>query len=266
MTFALFEWHFFFNHIFNLSPQYASALGYTIGIAVVSEFLGILLGVVVGSARLSRSRPIRGVAAVYVWLLRGVPELVLMVLLFTGLAAASIFKFKDFDLFGLTIAGNVQAAVVAIAAREGAYMGEIFRNGFQAVDRGQIEAAKALGLSRRDVFARVKLPQAMRVIVPPLGNNFNVTLKVTTLTSVIGVPELLNTTEVFSSSNFRVFELFIGLAINFLLLTTAWSVIQSLIEARLDRHERDTGAQGFFGRLRAHLGGRDIATAGQLAP
>jgi polar amino acid transport system permease protein len=251
----MFDWHFFWTHIFHLSPAYLSALVTTIVLAVVGQIIGIIIGGFICLGRLSKSGILNPAAAIYTWFFRGVPELVLMVLLFSGVAAAGFFRFSDFTLAGITVSASLQAAIVAIGLREGAYMGEIIRNGVQSVRKGQIEASRALGMPPRKVLWKIVVPQAMRVIVPPFGNDFNVMLKVTTLASVIGVPELFLTTQTFASATFRNFELFIGLAINYLLLTTAWSIIQSLIEARLRRHEAASGQLSLLKTIQAHLTG-----------
>jgi polar amino acid transport system permease protein len=257
----MFDWKFFLLHVFDLSPAYGAALLTTIGLAIVGQVLGVIIGGLVCMGRLSRSRTLRWAAAIYTWFFRGVPELVLMVILFTGVAAAGLLRFNDFTVGAFTVSASLQAAIVAIGLREGAYMGEIIRNGLQSVNKGQIEAARALGMSPIKVMWKITIPQAMRVIVPPFGNDFNVMLKVTSLASVIGVPELFLTTQTFSAQNFRVFELFIGLAINYLLLTTAWSIIQSLVEARLRRHEVTTGRMTFLRTVQAHLVGIGAANS-----
>lgn len=249
----MFNLEFFINHIFHLSPLYGSALLLTIALAVGSQVLGVLIGCLISMGRLSRNGPVRAVASIYTWFFRGVPELVLLVLLFSGIAAADIYRFSDVQLLGLTITSSFQAAIVAIGLREGAYMGEIIRNGVQAVSRGQVEAARALGMSPVKVVTKIIAPQAMRVIVPPFGNNFNITLKVTSLASVIGVQELFSTTQTYAAVTFQTFELFIGLALNYLLLTTVWSIIQSAIEVRLRRHQPGASRESLRKRIQAHL-------------
>lgn len=250
----MFSWQFFIAHIFNLSPNYVSALITTVVLAVVGQLIGIVIGSVICLARLSQSRVMSSLASIYTWFFRGVPELVLMVLLFSGVAAAGFFRFTDFHLLGLTVGASLQAALVAIGLREGAYMGEIIRTGIQSVRKGQIEAARSLGMSPWKVLWKISVPQAMRVIVPPFGNDFNVMLKVTSLASVIGVPELFLTTQTYATVTFRNFALFLGLAINYLLLTTAWSIIQSVIEVRLQRHEsQGHKPSSLFHSIRTHL-------------
>ncbi|MFI0366993.1 amino acid ABC transporter permease [Actinomadura sp. 1N219] len=248
-----FDWQFLVDHIFALSPHYGVGLQRTIFMAVVSMFFGVILGMLVALARLSKIAPIRFLAGIYVWLLRSIPELVILILLYTGVAAAGIFKFSDLTVAGMTLPAAMQAAIIGFTIREGAYMGEIFRSGIMAVDHGQVEAAKALGLKRIPTLRRVILPQAMRVVVPPMGNQFTIMLKATSLASVLGVPELLLTTQTYAAETFRVFELFIGLAINYLILTTVWTFIQSLIESRLNRHEADASSGGLLDRVRRDL-------------
>jgi polar amino acid transport system permease protein len=111
-------------------------------------------------------------------------------------------------------------------------MSEIIRAGIASVDIGQTEAAKSLGMTYGKLMRRIVLPQAARVILPPLGNDFNGMLKNTTLVSVIGVPELLLATQMITSATFRVFELYLVVALYYLTLTTLWGFVQQWIERR----------------------------------
>jgi polar amino acid transport system permease protein len=250
-----FDWEYFGNHLLRPNSVYVTALWTTLYLALISQTLGTLLGAVIAGGRLSPFRILRTAAFVYTWLIRGVPVIVFMVLFFTGLAAARIYRFEDIDILGFEIDANIQAAIVALSIREAAYMSEVIRNGLQSVEEGQISAARALGMPRWMVMRRVVIPQAMRVIIPPLGNNFNIMLKTTSLASVIGVQELFLTTRSVSSTSFRVFEMFLVLALNYLILTTAWAVIQVLIEMRLRRHEADADMLPWWRRLLISLGG-----------
>ncbi|MCZ8321047.1 MAG: amino acid ABC transporter permease [Novosphingobium sp.] len=241
-----FDWAFFWSRLTEPGDLYLVALGRTVIMAVLAMALGLVIGVVVGFGRLSRFILIRSVCAFYIWLIRGIPVLVLLVFFFSGLAAAGFFRFSDIVVFGFTLSASFQAAVIGLAIHEGAYMAEIVRNGIQAVQRGQIEAAKSLGMSTFQLTRRITLPQATRVIVPPLGNDFNHLLKTTSLASVIGVQEIFQLTESMSATTFKTFELLIVLSITYLLLTTVWNVIQGMIETRLRRHERDDGPSGIL--------------------
>ncbi|HZS81471.1 MAG TPA: amino acid ABC transporter permease [Stellaceae bacterium] len=227
-----FDWPFFWRYLFEPSQSYLAGLGLTVVLSVVSQTLGTAIGLFAALARLSRLRPLRGVVRAYVWVMRGTPLLVQIVFIYTGLAAADLFRFHDISLGLLTIPGNVQAGIVALSLNEGAYMAEIIRAGIASVDPGQTEAAKSVGMTYGLLMRRIVLPQAARFIIPPLGNEFNAMLKNSTLVSVIGVQELLLSTETLTSATFRVFELYSIVALYFLTLTTGWGFIQGFIEAK----------------------------------
>ena len=140
-----------------------------------------------------------------------------------------------FGLFNLT--GEVAAGILALSINEGAYMREIIRAGIDSIDRGQMEAAKSLGMRSGLAMRRIVLPQAARVIVPPLGNEFNNMMKTTSLVSIISVYELFNDAQQGYSQTFRS-EYFIAVAFWYLILTTAWTFVQATIERRLAASDR----------------------------
>ena len=248
-----FDWSFFLGRILDPGQPYLLALGRTVTMAVLAMLLGLLIGLVVGFGRLSKFAAVRWVCGFYVWLIRGIPVLVLLVMLFSGLAAAGVFRFSDITLLGITLTASFQAAVIGLGIHEGAYMAEIVRNGIQSVARGQIEAARSLGMGSWLVTWRVVIPQATRVIVPPLGNDFNHMLKTTSLASVIGVQEIFLLTEGMSATTFKTFELLTVVALNYLLLTAIWNVIQGVIETRLRAHELDDSVRGWWQSLVYYL-------------
>lgn len=248
-----FDWSFFLDRIINPGEPYLMALGRTVVMAVLAMLLGLLIGLVAGFGRLSPFAPIRVACGFYVWLIRGIPVLVLLVMLFSGMAAAGLFRFTDLRIGDFTVTASFQAAVIGLGIHEGAYMAEIVRNGIQAVARGQIEAARSLGMSPWLVTWRIVIPQATRVIVPPLGNDFNHMLKTTSLASVIGVQEIFMLTEGMSATTFKTFELLTVVALNYIVLTAMWNVIQGAIETKLRAHELDETVQGRWQTLRMYL-------------
>jgi polar amino acid transport system permease protein len=129
---------------------------------------------------------------------------------------------------------NYACVLVAFSLNEGAYMAEIVRAGITSVDPGQMEAAKSLGMRYALAMRRIVLPQAARVIIPPLGNEFNNMLKTTSIASVIGLLELTGTAEAFGATDFVIFELLIVATFYYLALTTLWGYFQSWIENRLN--------------------------------
>jgi polar amino acid transport system permease protein len=220
-----FDWAYFWAQLLTPSAAFLDGLLLTVLMAVSAQAIGSALGLAIAFARLSRSRALRLPAAAYIWVVRGTPLLVLIVFIYTGLAAAGLLRFQDITVAGLTLPGSVQAGIAALAISEAAYMAEIFRAGILAVDPGQADAARALGMSAALTMRRIVLPQALRIVLLPIGNQFNITLKNTTLVSVIGVSEMFLVTESINSATFRTFELYAVLAIYFLLLTGAWNLV-----------------------------------------
>src|SRR6266699_2576912 len=174
--------------------------------------------------RMSRFPILSGLARAYIWFFRGSPLLVQVLLLWDGLPR----------LVPSLLLPGWAVIVIAFSLNEGAYMAEITRAGITSVDPGQMEAAKSLGMRYALAMRRIVLPQAARVIVPPLGNEFNNMLKTTSIASVIGLEELTGTAEIFGAPTFTIFELLIVATIYYLLLTTLWGFVQSWIENRLN--------------------------------
>jgi polar amino acid transport system permease protein len=238
---AAFDWHVLWERLFHPDHDFARALWTTIYIAVVAQTLGVLLGLVAALMRRSRYFLVRTAAAIYVLFFRGTPIIVQIFFIYFG---ANLFL--GFDLFPRTIDlglfhldGAVAAGIVGLALNEGSYMSEIIRAGITAIDFGQMEAAKSLGMTQSLAMRRIVLPQAARVIVPPLGNEFNGMLKVTSLLAFIGVYEMFQDADVRYAATFQPAEYFTAVALWYLLLTTVWTLIQMQIERRLAVSERD---------------------------
>jgi polar amino acid transport system permease protein len=250
-----FDWDFFARYLLEPSSVYIHGLWLTLSISVIAQCLGTALGVVGGLATQSRSSIVRGIVEFYVWLMRGTPLLVQVVFIYTGLAAANIFRFENIDLGFVVIPGNIQAGIVALSLNEGAYMTEIVRAGIRSVDSGQTEAAKSLGMTYLKRMRRIILPQAARFIIPPLGNEFNSMLKNTTLLSVIGVPELLLSTNMVISATFRVFEMLTVVSLYYLTLTTLWAFAQRWIDRRFGQPSAYAPQESMGEGLRRFVGG-----------
>ncbi|QBD82316.1 amino acid ABC transporter permease [Ktedonosporobacter rubrisoli] len=220
----MFRWDIFSQ--FLLSKFFLQAAWTTLWISVVAQFLGIVIGLFLALMRMSRFPLLSWPARVYIWFFRGSPLLVQVLLLWDGLP-----KVVQNPAFLLP---DYLCVLIAFSLNEGAYMAEIIRAGITSVDTGQMEAAKALGMRYGLAMRRIVLPQAARVIIPPLGNEFNNMLKTTSIASVIGFMELTHTAEVFGSPTFTIFELLLVATLYYLVLTTLWTYFQSWIENRLD--------------------------------
>ena len=228
-----FDWSFFAQLLFHPPGSFVQGAIRTIYLAVIAQALGVALGLLLALWRRSRLLPLRVLAGGYIWLVRGTPLLVQAVIIYDGSAALGLYSFRPLNLWMLSVPGVVQAGIVTLALNEGAYMAEIMRAAIDSVDRGQTEAAESLGMRRRQAMRHVVLPQAMRVVIPPLGNEFNNMLKVTSLLSVIGLQELFLAAQDYNSATFRTFEIFLVTALYYIAMTTIWSFIQSAIERRL---------------------------------
>jgi polar amino acid transport system permease protein len=208
----------------------------TIKLTVLSMAIGIVLGIIAAIMRLSANPIVSGVAWLYVWFFRGTPLLVqiLFWFAFSTFVRAISFGVPFGPEFWSENSNKVVtlfvSALMALSLNEGAYMSEIVRAGIVAVDEGQSEAAHALGMTRLQTMRRVVLPQAMRVIVPPTGNEVNSMLKNTSLVSTIGMFELLRSAQAVYNANYRVIELLIVASLWYLLMTSAWQIVQFYIE------------------------------------
>jgi polar amino acid transport system permease protein len=216
---AVLRWDVFFYFLYGDPDRiFLRAAWTTLWLSVVAQTCGVIIGLFLALMRMSRYRWLSWPAGAYIWFFRGSPLLVQVLLLWDGLPRLihdPRFLLPDFACI-----------LVAFSLNEGAYMAEIVRAGITSVDPGQMEAAKSLGMRYSLAMRRIVLPQAARVIIPPLGNEFNNMLKTTSIASVIGVAELTNVATIFGSPTFTIFEL--------LLLSTIYYLIQSWIENRLD--------------------------------
>jgi polar amino acid transport system permease protein len=229
--------HFLLDFSLAPPPIVWEGLLVTIYISVIAQSAGVVLGLGIALARRSSFAWLRGLAALYVWFWRGTPLLVQLLLAYTGVAAAGIYRYPEIVAGPFVISGPLQAALLTLACNEAAYMSEIFRAAIQTIDRGQFDAARALGMTPATSFRWIVLPQAFRVVIPPLGNEFTLMIKGTSLLSIIGVREFFGTLQDINSATFKTFELFLFAAAWYLLLTTILGLAQKWLERRMARHE-----------------------------
>ena len=192
----------------------------TLGLTVATIFLGMLLAFILVFFRQSNIFGLVHYARIHVWLFRGTPLLVQLIIIYTGLPQLGFVRLNV-----------VESALLGLVMNEAAYLSEILRAGISSVPNSQRDAAKALGLNSIKTFTLIVLPQAMRVIVPALGNSINGLLKTTSIASVISMEELLRRGQILMQQKFEVLEVFICVAIIYLAMTTVWEMIQSKIEA-----------------------------------
>ena len=226
---GLINWHLVWSRISAPGDVFAHALWATVYISVVAQLLGIVLGLGAALMRMSRFRLLRFISGLYVLVFRGTP--VLVQIMFFWLIMGTHLK-NGLNLGSVNISQEIIAGILALGINEGAYMREIIRAGIDSIDKGQMEAGKSLGMRYGQVMLRIVLPQAARVIVPPLGNEFNNMMKTSSLVYIIGVYELFSDSEQIFSSTQNVAP-FVAVAFWYLVLTSIWSIFQAMIERKL---------------------------------
>ncbi len=198
----------------------------TLEISILSLILGLVAGLSAALLKLGNNFLLRNLAAFYIWLIRSTPLLVQLFIIYFGLPQLGI------DL------GPFMSGVLGLGLNVGAYNAETIRGGIQSIDRGQQEAARSLGMSGALTMRRIILPQALRIIVPPLGNNFIILIKDTSLVSTITLVELTLTAQRFIGSTYKPFEMYVMAAFLYAVLTTTASVLLGKLEARTNKGRR----------------------------
>lgn len=209
-----------------VSPTFFHGALLTLLITVTALFFGVLAGLVIALMQETRMRPLQIFTLIYVWLFRGTPVLFQI-----------IFIYNVLPSFGIRLSAFL-SAVIALALNEGAYMAEILRSGMDAVKKGQRTAGLALGLTTTQMMRYIVLPQAARIVLPPMGNQMIGMLKTSALVSVIAVEELLLVANQAASASFRYLEALTAAGIYYLALTTIFMVLQAMLERSLDPKKR----------------------------
>jgi polar amino acid transport system permease protein len=236
---AVLTWRFGWNSIFHYFTNglVLKGLVVTLELTVYAMVIGIVLGVLMAIMRLSHNRLLSGAAWTYTWAFRGTPVLVQILLwgniafLYPKLAVGIPFTHLYLVRFGANSVFTLfSAAVTALGLNEGAYFSEIVRSGLIAVDEGQSEAAMSLGMSRGQTLRLVVLPQALRVIIPPTGNEVVSMLKTTSLVSVVAVVDLLGAVTNIYNQTFQIMPMLIMASIWYLIISTILSIGQFYLE------------------------------------
>ena len=207
-----------------------TAMGKTLIMALYGLFFACIIGLIFGILSVLKNKVCNVIYRLFVDIIRGVPMIVLAFFIYFGIPLA----------INKVISGNftltaLQAGIVALALNCGAYMAEIIRAGIQSVDIGQMEAARSLGMSYGKAMRKVVLPQAIRTMIPSIINQFIITLKDTSILSVIGFPELVNTSKNVVANTGSVFEVWAVVAVMYLIVITLLSYAAKMLERRLNR-------------------------------
>ena len=207
------------------------AMGQTLLLALCGLFFACILGLIFGLMSVLKNRVTRLIAAVFVDVIRGVPMIVLAYFIYFGMP---YLMNNILGIGGVTLTA-LQAGTICLALNCGAYMAEIIRAGIESVDRGQMEAARSLGMPYWRAMQRVVLPQAIRTMIPSIINQFIITLKDTSILSVIGFPELVNTAKNVVANTFMSFQTWAIVAVMYLVVITLLSRVARSMERRLKR-------------------------------
>ena len=207
------------------------AMGQTLLLALCGLFFACILGLIFGLLSVLKSRVCNIISTIFVDVIRGVPMIVLAYFIFFGIP---YLLNTIIGIGGITLSA-LQAGTIALALNCGAYMAEIIRAGIQSVDKGQMEAARSLGLPYWKAMRKVVLPQAIRTMIPSIINQFIITLKDTSILSIIGFPELVNTAKNVVANTFNAFAVWGIVAAMYLIVITILSRVAKLLERRLNR-------------------------------
>ncbi|TCP25975.1 amino acid ABC transporter membrane protein (PAAT family) [Scopulibacillus darangshiensis] len=206
-----------------VAPLILKGFWITIEVTIVGLFFGFILGAIAGLARLSRNKIIYSIATVYVEVVRGTPILLQIFFVYFGLAA----------LLNITF-GALTAAFIALAFNSGAYIAEIVRGAVFSIEKGQMEAGRSIGLTHTQAMRYVIWPQAIKRMIPPLGNQFIISLKDSSLFSVIALGEIVYKGQQYIATTYNYGQTYITIAVAYLIITIPLSLILRQIERRLD--------------------------------
>lgn len=249
----LFAWHIYTDETYNtIFKTVSKGVWVTIWVTVVSYAGAMVLGLLVALARGSRQRVVREVATFYVEIVRGVPMLVLLLYIAFVVAPALVggvnWLGQQLAALGLGFMGQPLAefrvrdldyaarAIIALVIAYSAFLSEIFRAGIESIERGQVEAAYSLGMSRWQALRLVVLPQAIRRVLPPLGNDFIAMLKDSSLVSVLGVPDITRLGDTYATSTFLYFQTYNVVAYLYLTMTILLTLLVRWLERRMPQN------------------------------
>jgi arginine/lysine/histidine transport system permease protein len=210
------------DFIFQNSYYFIMGLKFTLILSVCGTVLGLMIGTILAMGKTSKMMPLRFLASAYIELVRGTPLLIQLFIVYYSIQQVE----------------PLVAGIVALAVNSGAYVAEIIRAGIGSVEHGQYEAARSLGLSDRLAFWEIVFPQAIKNIIPALGNELVVLVKETSVISVIGVSELIRTSDIIISTKFRIFEPLVAITAIYFVLTFTISRLVGMFERRLKESDR----------------------------
>jgi polar amino acid transport system permease protein len=220
------DWSAFFEYLFH--PLILKGVSVTLWLTMAAVGIGLVIGFMIAFMVMSKVSIVNWLGKFYVWFWRGTPLLVQLIVIYAAL-----------PYLGIKLSVTL-SALIGLGLNESAFMAEIVRGGITSISEGQIEASKALGMPKKTYMRLIVIPQALRFIVPAVGNRINGMLKMSSLASVISMEELMRQTQMLTQEKFAVMELFIVATIYYLLLTTLWGRVQGRLEQHFGRAYQET--------------------------
>lgn len=225
----------FFENLGFFANRFNQAIVITIELSIISLVAATIIGIIVGLVNTSKSKSVimkilKAIANLYIYIIRGTPMLVQILIIYFGLGQ----MLRPTGFRWLNIGGTFTAGTVALSLNAGAYMAEIVRGGIEAVDKGQIEAARSLGLTYGKTMKKIVLPQALRTMLPSIINQFIISIKDTSLLSVIGLTELTNVGKTIAATkSAHMMVIYCFMACYYLLICTVLAQVSKVVEKRL---------------------------------
>ncbi|MGI5971260.1 MAG: amino acid ABC transporter permease [Oscillospiraceae bacterium] len=227
----------FLRTINEATPLLLYGIRMTVLVSVVSILIGILIGFFSCLMSISSFRILRAISGLYIWLIRGTPMLVQALIVYFGFPQLVQLIIPGFRL------GPFSAAIITLSLNAGAYISEIFRGGIKAVDVGQVEAARSLGLSSARTMIKVILPQAFKIAIPSMVNQFIISIKDTSILSVIGLAELVNKARVYVGASYQYFATYSLVALYYLVVISILMILMKKVEKKLNYERKDNSKE-----------------------
>lgn len=225
-----------FSRVWEWMPTFLEGTMVTIVLSLSTVLIGSLIGLVVVLMKMSNVKPLNFIANVYTNIVRGTPMLLQLFIWLYGLPMLGI-SFSGLSFLGGTYGSReFITAIVALAINSGAYVSEVLRGGLESVDKGQTEAGRALGLSKRETMFSIIIPQAIRTVLPGLGNEFITMIKESSIVSTVGVFDVMYTSNIVKASTYSIFEPLIVVGVIYFILTYTLSTLMKNLEKRLNTY------------------------------
>lgn len=212
----------FFEYVGRCMPQLLTGLSLTLQMTILSLILAVVIGMIACLFSISKAKPLNWISGIYLSVIRGTPLMVQAFFIYFGITGAMGIRITSF-----------KAAIIVLCLNAGAYLSEIFRSGIAAVNKGQMEAARSLGLPYSVAMRKIILPQAIRIVIPSVLNQFIITLKDTSILSVIGCGELMRQGQLIVARNYESFKTYAIVAVMYYVVVVVLTKIFQLVERRL---------------------------------